>query len=160
MTKPKNSTTQGLIEELRQQHGELLQDLQRTRADFENYRKSVEREKTAARSAGANGMVLKLLPIIDTIERATGNVPAELADNSWARGIIAIAKQLQKQLVELHVVKIDAQPGTVFDPEFHQAVQFDDSSDGEHEVVAEELQAGYMLDGMVIRHAMVKVTRS
>ena len=63
---------------------ELTSDIQRVRADFENYRKRVESEKQSARDYGQKEMVIKLLPVIDNIERAVGHVPAELADNAWA----------------------------------------------------------------------------
>lgn len=145
-------------EELEQQLGELMIDLQRTRADFENYRKRVETEKAMARAHGRVGAISQLLPIIDTIERATTHVPEELNDNAWVNGIIGLTKKLDKALLELDIKKIDATPGTPFNPEFHEAVQFDES-DGEHEVIAEELQAGYMLGDDVLRHSMVKVTR-
>ena len=138
---------------------ELTLDLQRTRADFENYRKRVEAEKQSAHSMGQAKSVMKLLPVIDTIERAITNVPEELADNAWAKGVAGLGKQLDKQLKEIGLKKIDAKPGTSFNPELHQAVQFDEAADGEKEVVAEELRAGYTLDGAVIRDAMVKVTR-
>ncbi len=145
-------------EELEQQVGELMLDLQRTRADFENYRKRVESEKAMARAHGRVGAISQLLPNIDTIERATAHVPEELKDNAWANGIVGLTKKLDKALLELDIKKIDAAPGTPFNPELHEAVQFDES-DGEHEVIAEELQAGYMLGGDVLRHSMVKVTR-
>ncbi len=138
---------------------ELTLDLQRTRADFENYRKRVEAEKQSAHSMGQAKSVMKLLPVIDTIERAIANVPEELADNAWAKGVAGLGKQLDKQLKDIGLEKIDAKPGTSFNPELHQAVQFDEAADGEKEVVAEELRAGYTLDGTVIRDAMVKVTR-
>ena len=138
---------------------ELTLDLQRTRADFENYRKRVEAEKQSAHSMGQAKSVMKLLPVIDTIERAIANVPEELADNAWAKGVAGLGKQLDKQLKEIGLEKIDAKPGTLFNPELHQAVQFGEAADGEKEVVAEELRAGYTLDGAVIRDAMVKVTR-
>ena len=138
---------------------ELTLDLQRTRADFENYRKRVEAEKQSAHSMGQAKSVMKLLPVIDTIERAIANVPEELADNAWAKGVAGLGKQLDKQLKEIGLEKIDAKPGTSFNPELHQAVQFDEEADGDKEVVAEELRAGYTLDGTVIRDAMVKVTR-
>ena len=146
-------------EDLEQQLGELTLDLQRTRADFENYRKRVEAEKQLAHSMGQAKSVMKLLPVIDTIERAIANVPEELADNAWAKGVVGLSKQLDKQLKEIGLEKIDAKPGALFNPELHQAVQFDEAADGEKEVVAEELRAGYTLDGAVIRDAMVKVTR-
>ena len=146
-------------EELEQQLGELTLDLQRTRADFENYRKRVEGEKIAARASGQESMVLKLLPVIDTIERAVGHMPADLQDNSWAQGVAGIAKNLQKTLDSLGLQRIEATPGTEFNPELHEAVQFDEDAVGEKEVVTEELQAGYLQNGQPLRHAMVKVTR-
>ena len=147
------------IDDLQHTIDELTLDLQRTRADFENYRKRVEAEKQSAHSMGQAKSVMKLLPVIDTIERAIANVPEELADNAWAKGVAGLGKQLDKQLKEIGLEKIDAKPGTSFNPELHQAVQFDEAADGEKEVVAEELRAGYTLDGAVIRDAMVKVTR-
>ena len=155
MTKSKAKKT----EDLEQQLGELTLDLQRTRADFENYRKRVEAEKQSAHQMGQAKSVMKLLPVIDTIERAIANVPEELADDAWAKGVASLGKQLDKQLKEIGLEKIDAKPGTVFNPELHQAIQFDESAEGDKEVIAEELRAGYTLDGVVIRDAMVKVTR-
>ena len=155
MTKSKAKKT----EDLEQQLGELTLDLQRTRADFENYRKRVEAEKQSAHQMGQAKSVMKLLPVIDTIERAITNVPEELADNAWAKGVAGLGKQLDKQLKEIGLEKIDSKPGTSFNPELHQAVQFDEEAEGEKEVIAEELQAGYLLNGSVIRDAMVKVTR-
>lgn len=146
-------------EDFEQKIGELTLDLQRTRADFENYRKRVEAEKQAAQKVGETKAVMKLLPVIDTIERAVANVPAELAENAWAKGVASLMKQLDRQLKDLGLEKIDAKPGVTFNPELHQAIQFDDEAEGETEVVAEELRSGYVLNGEVIRDAMVKVTR-
>ena len=145
--------------DLEQQLGELMLDLQRTRADFENYRKRVESEKQAAREAGQSAAVLKLLPVIDNIERAIMHVPAELAGNVWAEGVVKLVKNLEKSLEGLNLKRIDAKPGTPFNPELHEAIQFDEEATGEQEVIAEELQAGYLLAGRPNRHAMVRVTR-
>jgi molecular chaperone GrpE len=138
---------------------DLTLDLQRTRADFENYRKRVDTEKQAAREAGQSSAVLKLLPVIDNIERAIAYTPEALKDNTWVQGVAGLVKHLDKSLAGLNVTRIDAKPGTDFDPEFHEAIQFDEDAAGNKEVIAEELQAGYTLNGHVIRHAMVKVTR-
>lgn len=145
--------------ELEQQLGELTIDLQRTRADFENYRKRVEQEKTAARTAGQASAIVKLLPVIDNIERAIAHQPAELADNKWAQSVAGLMKNLDKSLESLNLQRIVATPGTAFNPELHEAIQFDEEAEGDQEVIAEELQAGYLLSGQPIRHAMVKVTR-
>jgi molecular chaperone GrpE len=146
-------------EELETQLEELTQDLQRTRADFENYRKRVEQEKTAAREAGQAATILKLLPVIDTIERAINHVPESLKDDKWAMGIVNLTKNLERALEGLNLKRIDAKVGTEFNPELHEAIQFDEEATGDKEVIEEELQAGYTLNARPIRHSMVKVTR-
>ncbi|MEP7204666.1 MAG: nucleotide exchange factor GrpE [Candidatus Saccharibacteria bacterium] len=142
-----------------QKLNELTDDLQRTRADFENYRKRTEVEKIAARQTGKMSAILKLLPVIDNIERAIAYTPAELKDHSWVQGVAGLVKNLEKSLETMDVKRIEARTGTPFDPELHEAIQFDEDAVGEHEVIAEEMQAGYLLGNQPIRHAMVKVTR-
>ncbi len=138
---------------------ELTEDLQRTHADFENYRKRTEVEKITARQAGKMSAILKLLPVIDNIERAIAYTPADLKDNSWVQGVASLVKNLEKSLESMDVKRIDAKTGTPFNPELHEAIQFDEDAVGEHEVIAEEMQAGYLFGSQPIRHAMVKVTR-
>lgn len=138
---------------------ELTADLQRTRADFENYRKRVEIEKDQAKELGQTSAILKLLPVIDNIERAISCAPDDLKDNTWVQGVMGLTKNLEKSLSGLGIKKIEAKPGTVFNPELHNAIQFDESAEGDNEVIAEELQAGYLLNDLPIRHAMVKVTK-
>ena len=156
---PKDTKKDDVQNEFEQQLGELTLDLQRTRADFENYRKRVDTEKSAARESGQASALLKLLPVIDNIERAVAYTPEELKDNTWVQGVGSLVKNLEKSLESLNLARIDAKPGTDFNPELHEAIQFDEDAVGDSEVVAEELQAGYTLNGHVIRHAMVKVTR-
>jgi len=155
----KKNTDEPIENEFEQQLGELTLDLQRTRADFENYRKRVDAEKVAARESGQAGAILKLLPVIDNIERAVAYTPDELKDNSWVQSVAGLTKNLEKSLESLNLKRIDAKPGTEFNPELHEAIQFDEDATGDAEVIAEELQAGYMLNGHPIRHAMVKVTK-
>ncbi|RWZ78249.1 MAG: nucleotide exchange factor GrpE [Candidatus Microsaccharimonas sossegonensis] len=138
---------------------ELTLDLKRTRADFENYRKRVDAEKVAARESGQASAILKLLPVIDNIERAVAYTPEDLKENSWVQSVAGLVKHLEKSLGALSLTRIEATPGTTFDPEFHEAIQFDETATGDQEVIAEELQAGYILNDHVIRHAMVKVTK-
>lgn len=145
--------------EFDEKNNELTQDLQRTRADFENYRKRTEVDIDMARESGQAVTILKLLPVIDNIERAIAYVPEELKDNTWAQGVVGLVKNFEKSLDDMNLKRIDAKPGTVFNPNLHEAIQLDEEAEGEHEVVAEELQTGYTLNGFPIRHAMVKVTR-
>ena len=158
---PKNTQKkdEAIQNEFEQQLGELTLDLQRTRADFENYRKRVDADKVAARESGQASAILKLLPVVDNIERAIAYTPEELRDNPWVQSVSGLVKNLEKSLDSLNLKRIDAKPGAAFNPELHEAIQFDEEAEGEQEVVAEELQAGYTLNGSPIRHAMVKVTR-
>lgn len=142
-----------------QQIDELTADVQRTRADFENYRKRVEAEKVAAREAGQSHAIIKLLPVIDNIERAIKYTPEDLKENAWVQSVSGLVKHLEKSLDTLNLKRIESSEGATFDPELHEAIQFDEDATGDNEVVAEEMQAGYTLNGKVIRHAMVKVTR-
>lgn len=146
-------------EELETQVAELTTDLQRTRADFENYRKRSEADKAATYQHGQSAAILKLLPVIDNIERAVAYLPEELKDNKWAQGIAGLVKNLEKSLEGLNLKRIDAKEGADFNPDLHEAIQFDEDAEGDKEIVAEELQAGYTLSGQPIRHAMVKVTK-
>jgi molecular chaperone GrpE len=141
------------------QINELTSDLQRTRADFENFRKRAETEKVSARESGQANAIIKLLPVIDNIERAIAYTPKELKDNPWVQSVTGLVKNLDKSLESLNLKRIDASMGTIFNPDFHEAIQFDEDATGEHEVITDQLQAGYTLSGHVIRHAMVKVTR-
>lgn len=146
-------------EELEQKVGELTQDLQRTRADFENFRKRSEGDKAATYQHGQSAAILKLLPVIDNIDRAVAHVPDDLADNAWAKGVANLSKNLEKSLESLNLQRIKATPGDEFNPELHEAIQFDEDAVGDKEVIDEVLQAGYTVAGVPIRHAMVKVTR-
>lgn len=141
-----------------QKIAELTNDLQRLRADFENYRKRVDDEKLAMKQYGEEAMIKKFLPVLDTIDRALNNFPEELADNAWAQGIQSLAKNLIKTESEIGLKRISASPGTLFDHNLHHAVAVDDS-EGDHEVVAEELQPGYTLNGTTLREASVRVGR-
>ena len=138
---------------------DLKSDLQRTRADFENYRKNTDARVSASQKLGEKKAILSLLPIVDDIERAIAHLPEDLKGNSWAQNVVKMNKNLEKNLDKLGIKKINTKKNVVFNPELHEAVQFDDYADGKEEVIAEELRAGYQLNGEIIRPAMVKVTR-
>ncbi|MBR6961578.1 nucleotide exchange factor GrpE [Candidatus Saccharibacteria bacterium] len=126
---------------------ELTNDLQRTRADFENYRRQVEQQKLQYGNVVKNTTVMKLLPLIDDIDRA-------IAANE---NLQPLAKSLEKTLKELGLERVETAAGTPFNPDLHEAVMVE--GEGEKEVIAETLRAGYRYDGELIRPAMVKVTR-
>ena len=128
---------------------ELLNDLQRTRADFENFRKQVEIQKEQAKKIAIDSTVLKLLPLIDDMSRAISANPETLAP---------VAKTLEKTMDSLGLKKIETKEGTEFNPDLHDAISMDDG-DGEKEVIAEELRPGYLYNNEVLRAAMVRVKR-
>lgn len=145
-------------QECAQKIGELTADLQRIHADFQNYRNRVEAEKANLADLTKAATIMKLLPVVDNIERALAHAPDGLADNTWVQGVVTVAKGLDKSLGELGLTRIPARPGTPFDPHLHEAVVMEEG-DGEQEIVTEELRPGYMLGSQVVRHSMVKVGR-
>lgn len=147
-----------MVKKPSKKEAELTADLQRLRADFENYRKKVDNDKTRLSELAKAATIMKLLPIVDTIERAAAHMPEDLAENKWAQGVAGLVKNLEKALGELQLSRIDAAPGATFDPNLHEAVMMEEG-DGDNEVIAEELRAGYKLGDQVIRPSMVKVTR-
>lgn len=147
------------LDESQEMINTLTEDLQRTRADFENYQKRTHQEKEIVRGMAVRDTISKLLPIIDIIEQAASHLPAEVADTPFGKGMSSIEKKLDKQLRDLGVEKIETKSGDKFNPELHNAIQIDEDAEGETEVIAECMQAGYKKDGEVIRYAMVRVTR-
>lgn len=136
-----------------QQIADLTDRLQRTMAEFDNFRKRTEKEKASMYIIGAKEIVEKILPVVDNFER--GLATAQEGD-AFADGMKMIYKQLMTTLDELGVKPIEA-VGQSFDPNYHNAVMHvEDESLGEN-VVAEELQKGYTYKDFVIRHSMVKV---
>ena len=102
-----------------------------------------------------SNVVRELLPVIDNFERALKHVPADLVDNDYIKGIQGVVKQFEKTLADMGVERIKT-VGEPFDPTYHEAVSMEEG-EGSHEVVSEELQAGYKVGDDVIRHAMVRV---
>ena len=136
-------------DESEQKIAELTNDLQRTRADFENYRRQVELQKEQYGNVVKNTTVMKILPLLDDIDRAVAAQPEVMAP---------LAKNIEKTLKNLNLEKLSPEAGEEFNPDLHNAVMVE--GDGDEETIAEVLQAGYKYDGEVIRTAMVKVAKS
>jgi molecular chaperone GrpE len=128
---------------------ELTADLQRTRADFENFRKQTEAQKLQYGNVVKITTVGKILPLLDDIDRAIQAQPEQLTP---------LKKNLEKTLVGLGLAKIGAEPGMDFNPDLYEAIAVE--GDGETEKIAEIVRNGYTYDGEVLRPAMVKVARS
>ena len=138
-----------------QQIDELTQALQRERADAVNLRRRYEEQIASLQTLAKASVVRDLLPMIDNFERALKHTPKDLEDNDYVKGIQNIVKQFEKTLEQLGVQKIKT-VGEPFNPHLHEAVSMEEG-DGDHEVVSEELQAGYTLGEEVLRHAIVRV---
>lgn len=135
---------------------ELNDKLMRTIAEFDNFRKRSEKEKSAMFEIGAKGIIEKILPVIDNFERGLGSISEEEKESAFAQGIEAIYKQFVTVLEDAGVKAIEA-VGQEFDPNLHNAVMhIEDDSFGEN-IIAEEFQKGYMYKESVVRHSMVKV---
>ena len=135
---------------------ELNDRVMRQMAEFENFRKRTEKEKSTMYEMGARDMIEKILPIVDNFERGLASIPEDAKGTPFAEGMEKIYKQFQKTLEDAGVKVIEA-VGKEFDPNLHNAVMHvEDESLGEN-VVAEELLKGYTYRDSVVRHSMVKV---
>ena len=135
---------------------ELTDRVKRQMAEFENFRKRTEKEKSSMYEMGARDIIERILPVIDNFERGLAVIPEDKKEDPIAEGMEKIYKQIQKVFEEAGVKPIEA-AGKEFDPNFHNAVMnVEDESLGEN-IVAEELQKGYMYRDSVVRHSMVKV---
>ena len=136
-----------------QQIEDLTDRLKRSMAEFDNYRKRTEKEKSSMYIIGARDIVEKMLPIMDNFERGLAQAPE---DDPFAEGMKMIYKQMITAFDEMGVKPIEA-VGKEFDPNLHNAVMHvEDESVGEN-IVVEEFQKGYTYKDFVVRHSMVKV---
>ena len=139
-----------------EQIADLTDRVQRQMAEFDNFRKRTEKEKSQMFDMGAKSIIEKVLPVIDNFERALAGVAEDAAEDAFVDGMNKIYKQMFQMLEQAGVSPIEA-VGKEFDPNYHNAVMhIEDDSFGENEIV-EEFQKGYMYHESVIRHSMVKV---
>ena len=135
---------------------ELTDKLTRQMAEFDNFRKRTEKEKSQMYEVGAKDIIEKILPVVDNFERGLGSVPEEEKNAPFVEGMEKIYKQLMTTLESVGVKPIEA-VGQEFNPDFHNAVMHvEDEGLGEN-IIAEEFQKGYMYRESVVRHSMVKV---
>lgn len=127
-------------------------------AEFDNYRKRTEREKSRMFELGAGDVIEKLLPIADNFERALDALSEEEKEEPFEKGVDGIYRQLRKLFSDLDVKEIEAE-GKKFDPALHNAVMADEEGDAEEGTITADLQKGYTFRGSVIRHSMVKVKK-
>lgn len=136
-----------------QQIEELTDRLKRSMAEFDNFRKRTEKEKSSMYIVGAKEIIENMLPVVDNFERGLAQAPE---GDAFAEGMQMIYKQLMTTLEGLGVEVIEA-VGKEFDPDFHNAVMHVEDEEASENIIVEEFQKGYTYKGVVVRHSMVKV---
>lgn len=140
------------------QINELQDKVMRQMAEFENFRKRSEKEKSAMFETGAKSVIEKILPVVDNFERGLATVPEDEKDAPFVDGMNKVYRQLLTELENLGVKPIEA-VGKEFDPNFHNAVMQVENDELEPGTVAQELLKGYMYRDTVVRHSMVAVVQ-
>ena len=135
---------------------ELTDRLTRQMAEFDNFRKRTEREKSQMYEIGAKDIIEKILPGIDNFERGLAAVPEESKEDPFVEGMEKIYKQIMTTLEGVGVKPIEA-VGQEFNPDFHNAVMHVEDEEAGENIITEEFQKGYMYHDSVVRHSMVKV---
>lgn len=135
---------------------DLNDRLRRQMAEFDNFRKRSEKEKSQMFDMGAKSIIEKVLPIVDNFERGLAAVPEEQKDDAFVTGMDKVYKQLMTEFDSIGVKPIEA-VGQEFNPDLHNAVMQVESEQFEPGIVAQELQKGYMYKDTVVRHSMVAV---
>ena len=146
------------LEVLKTERDNLQDRLLRTAAEFDNYRKRIDRERREQSESAAAGLLVEILPVVDNLERAL-QAPSGPEAAGYRAGVELIHRQLLDMLRKRGVTPIEAL-GSDFDPRFHQAVSQETSDAHRDGEVMEELQRGYMLGERLLRPAMVKVAKS
>jgi molecular chaperone GrpE len=135
---------------------ELTDRVQRQMAEFDNFRKRSEKEKSAMYEIGAKSVIEKILPTIDNFERGFAGLTEEQKEDPFVQGMEKVYRQMMDALAGIGVTPIEA-VGKAFDPNFHNAVMHVEDEEAGENVVVEEFQKGYLYRDNVVRHSMVKV---
>ena len=143
---------------LQEKVDELEDRVKRQMAEFDNFRKRTEKEKSAMFETGAKSVIEKILPVVDNFERGLGALSEEDKKQPFAEGMNMVYKQLMAELEKLEVKPIEA-VGCEFNPDLHNAVMQVESEEYESGIIAQELQKGYTYRDTVVRHSMVSVVQ-
>lgn len=149
---------EALIQQLKEAESKVVEykdGWARTQAEFQNFRKRVDRDNETFRASTKGDIIKKVLPVLDDLERALQNRPA---DDAWASGIELVARKFQNILEMEGVKKIEAK-GAAFDPNFHEAISHEPSEEVESGHVIDVVQNGYVIGERVVRPALVRVAQ-
>jgi len=150
---PNATDLQKIVEDEKAKAERYLANWRRAEADFENYKKRIEQERSETARFASTALILNMLPVLDELDRAFKSMPEKLTHLTWTDGIRLIHRKLQATLEAQGVTEIKA-TGETFDPSVHEAVGQTAGEDGK---IIEEAQRGYKLHGRVIRPAFVIV---
>ena len=156
--KKKKDKADKKTEELKEKVDQLQDKCMRQMAEFENFRKRSEKEKSGMFETGAKSVIEKILPVVDNFERGLATIPEEEKGSPFADGMNMIYRQLMTELENMGVKPIEA-VGQEFNPDLHNAVMQVESQEFESGVIAQELQKGYTYHDSVVRHSMVAVAQ-
>lgn len=141
------------LENAKKQIEELTDIAKRSMADLQNYKKRAEEERREfAKFASAN-VFMDIIPVFDSLERAQEHIPSDLAENDWVKGIQSITKQFEQIMDRFNIKKMKS-VGEKFDPNRHEALA---QGPGEKDIVIDELESGYEMEGHTLRAAKVRV---
>ena len=154
--KSEPESTEAIEDDLQNKLNEITDRLQRTMAEFDNFRKRTEKEKAARFEIGERSVVEKMLPVLDNFERGLAGATGEQKADPFVDGMDKVYKQMLTALSELGVKPIEAL-GQEFDPNFHNAVMHVEDEESGDNIIIEEFQKGYTFKGSVVRYSMVKV---
>ena len=159
-TEEKSEEKKGFFKKKKDKKDEKIEELtdrvKRQMAEFDNFRKRTEKEKSYMYEIGEREIIEKILPVVDNFERGLAAVPEEEKDSPFADGMTKIYKQMMTVFEEMGVKAIDA-VGEEFNPDYHNAVMHVEDEEAGENVVVEEFQKGYLYKDHVVRHSMVKV---
>ncbi|GJQ36635.1 MAG: nucleotide exchange factor GrpE [Anaerolineales bacterium] len=155
---PVDAEREALIQQLKEAESKMIEykdGWARSQAEFQNFRKRVERDNESFKVSTKGDIIKKVLPVLDDLERAMLNRPA---DDAWANGIELVMRKFQNILDMEGVTKIEAK-GAAFDPNFHEAISHEPSEEVESGHVIEVIQSGYVIGERVLRPALVRVAQ-
>ena len=144
------------LEKYKKQAEEYLNGWQRTKADFENYKKRQAKIFNELEQMASQNLILEILPILDAFKSAGRHLPEELKNSEWAKGVLQIKNQLENLLQENGLEEIKS-IGEIFDPNLHEVIEKVKMKNKKENEIIEEIQKGYLLNKQIIRTAKVKI---
>jgi len=146
------------LEEAQAQAAEYLDGWQRARAEFANFRRRQEQQKKQMETSAQMRVLTHLIPVVDDLERAFKSVPEEIADNAWVSGLSMVGQKWAAAMEKVGLAAVTVEPGDAFDPTVHEALTHEPNDEFEEGTVIQTIQRGYMLDDIVLRPALVRVS--